>query len=165
MRLITENLSIPINSIDRGVTRESFTIEMRDVPWDLPDGEPFSDLGELYLEVTRTENEILIKGDLQADFTGQCARCLETVVFPVTEEIERIYSWDPQMLTDPEVEPVSHNDGTVSILDPVREAVILSIPSVPLCSPGCRGLCPRCGINRNKEECKHDTEALPGIPD
>lgn len=122
MRLVTETLSIPINSIDRGVTRESFILEIGEVPWDLPDAEPLSARGELYLEVTRTENEILIKGDLQADFTVQCARCLEPVVFPVTEEIERIYSWDPDMLTDPEVEPVSHNDGTVSILDPVREA-------------------------------------------
>jgi uncharacterized protein len=82
------------------------------------------------------------------------------VIFAVTEEIERIYSWDPEMLTDPEVEPVSHNDGSVSILDPVREAVILSIPSLPLCDEQCRGLCPQCGINRNEEQCEHDVEAM-----
>ncbi len=40
MRLVTETLSIPINSIDRGVTRESFILEIGEVPWDLPTPSP-----------------------------------------------------------------------------------------------------------------------------
>lgn len=158
MRLLEKKLALHINSIPRGMSRESFEIPMKEIDWDIPEAEPVSDQGHLYLEVTRTENEILIRGDLEAVFAVQCARCLDPVEFPVTDEIERIYSWDPEMLTDPEVEPVSHNDGTVSILDPVREAVILSIPSVPLCDDNCRGLCPNCGINRNREKCDHDIE-------
>lgn len=158
MRLASKTMSLVINSIPRGMTRETYTVPMGETVWDIPDAEPVSDEGVLSLEVTRTENEIIIRGLLEAVFRTQCARCLDPVEFDVTEEIRRIYSWDPEMLTDPEVEPVSHNDGTVSILDPVREAVILSIPSVPLCDENCRGLCPVCGVNRNLEKCDHHIE-------
>jgi uncharacterized protein len=33
------------------------------------------------------------------------------------------------------------------------EQVYLEIPMKPLCSPECRGLCPRCGANLNTETC------------
>ena len=159
MRLFEETLSIPINSIPRGTTMETFTIGMKNVPWNIPDAVIGSETGSLDLDIVRTENEIIVGGFLKADFVVPCARCLAPVVFPVTEEIKRMYSWDPDMLSDPEVEPVSHNDGTVCILDPVREAIILSLPAMPLCKEDCRGLCPVCGINRNMEECEHGFEA------
>ena len=145
MKLNTKTMSLSINSIPRGMTRETFTFPMGETLWDIPEASPVSEEATLFLEVTRTENEILVRGELEGIFSVFCARCLDPVEFEVTEDIERIYSWDPEMLTDPEVEPVSHNDGTVSILDPVRESVILSIPSVPLCDENCRGLCPECG--------------------
>jgi uncharacterized protein len=159
MRLIEETLSIPINSIARGTTRETFTIDMSKVPWDIPSAGFSTEEGILDLEVVRTEYEIIIRGFLDAEFTVPCARCLVPVTFSVTEEIKRMYSWNPEMLSDPEVEPVSHNDGTVCILDPVREAIIFSLPAMPLCKQSCRGLCPSCGINRNLEECEHGFEA------
>ena len=158
MKLTQRTLALAINSIPRGVTRENFTLEMMEVDWDIPEAVPLSEEGILYLEVTRTENEILVRGDLQAEFSAQCSRCLDPVTCQVEEGIERIYSWDPEMLEDPEVEPVSHNDGSLSILDAVREAVILSIPTVPLCDGNCMGLCPVCGINRNRENCSHNND-------
>ena len=159
MRIFEETLSIPITSIPRGSTYETFALEMKNVPWDIPGATFSSEEGFLDLDIVRTEYEIIVKGFLKAEFTVECARCLAPVTFPVTAQIERMYSWNPDMLSDPEVEPVSHNDGTVCILDPVREAIIFSLPAMPLCTEKCRGLCPRCGINRNLEECEHDLEA------
>ncbi len=156
MKLTQKTLSLAINSIPRGVTRENFTLDMEEVDWEIPEVVPLSRQGVLSLDVTRTENEIVVRGDLEAEFSAQCARCLDPATCKVVEYIERIYSWDPEMLEDPEVEPVSHNDGSLSILDAVREAVILSIPTVPLCDDGCKGLCPVCGINRNRENCNHN---------
>ena len=159
MRIFEDTLSIPITSIPRGSTCETFTLEMKNVPWNIPAITFCSDEGTLELDIIRSEYEIILKGFLEADFAVECARCLAPVVFPVTAEIKRMYSWNPEMLSDPEVEPVSHNDGTLCILDPVREAIILSLPAMPLCSENCRGLCPTCGINRNLEECEHGFEA------
>ena len=36
----------------------------------------------------------------------------------------------------------------------VREAVLLSLPLKPLCSEGCPGLCPICGVDLNKSHCE-----------
>jgi uncharacterized protein len=40
----------------------------------------------------------------------------------------------------------------------MREQFYLSLPMKPLCSPDCKGLCPQCGINRNRETCTCDTK-------
>ncbi len=155
MRLIEKNLSIPILSIPRGVTREVFELEMQSISWDLPEGDLDTTEGELDIEITRTENDIFVRGTITADFQVPCARCLTAVKFHLDENFERMYSWDCKMLTDEEVEPVSHNDGSISILDPVREAIIFALPKVPLCTESCKGLCLQCGTNLNKGNCEH----------
>ena len=35
----------------------------------------------------------------------------------------------------------------------MREQFYLALPMKPLCREDCRGLCPVCGINRNRETC------------
>ena len=34
------------------------------------------------------------------------------------------------------------------------EQVILTLPTRALCREDCKGLCPRCGVNRNHETCE-----------
>jgi uncharacterized protein len=54
--------------------------------------------------------------------------------------------------------------------DVLREQVLLSLPVRTLCKPDCKGLCPRCGANRNLQPCSCDEgpsdprwEALTGL--
>ena len=35
----------------------------------------------------------------------------------------------------------------------LTEDILLDMPSKFLCKPDCKGLCPVCGKNRNREEC------------
>jgi uncharacterized protein len=45
-------------------------------------------------------------------------------------------------------------DGEEIDLTPfIREQMLLALPTRPLCSDDCRGLCPRCGANRNERDC------------
>jgi len=37
--------------------------------------------------------------------------------------------------------------------------VLLEVPMAPLCDADCKGLCPRCGANRNRETCGCPREA------
>jgi uncharacterized protein len=46
-----------------------------------------------------------------------------------------------------------HDGRTLDLREEVREAVLLEVPWHPLCSPDCRGLCPRCGTNLNERDC------------
>ena len=42
----------------------------------------------------------------------------------------------------------------------IRETIVLSIPIALLCKANCRGLCPVCGKNKNKEKCDCKTEKV-----
>lgn len=83
---------------------------------------------------------ILVTGRLAYRISGECGRCLKTVspeirVDDVTLHIER-----------PDTE-------SVDISEAVREEALLVLPYNLLCSPDCRGLCPRCGADLNKGDC------------
>lgn len=39
----------------------------------------------------------------------------------------------------------------------LSEDILLDLPSKFLCSPDCKGLCPKCGVNLNRESCACDT--------
>jgi hypothetical protein len=44
-------------------------------------------------------------------------------------------------------------DREIDLTDAVREHVLLAVPGFVECSESCRGLCPRCGVNRNDVSC------------
>jgi len=48
-------------------------------------------------------------------------------------------------------------DGAVDLLGLVREQVSLNVPMKPLCNGACKGLCPQCGADRNREACTCDS--------
>ncbi len=44
-------------------------------------------------------------------------------------------------------------DGAVDLVPLVGEQIDLNVPMKPICDPGCRGLCPLCGADRNRDAC------------
>jgi uncharacterized protein len=44
----------------------------------------------------------------------------------------------------------------------LREGLVIEAPMHPLCSPGCQGLCPRCGANLNQGRCDCEPDAPSG---
>ncbi len=87
-------------------------------------------------------------GTVRAPWAGTCRRCLEpaggTLVVPVREHFTE--GGDGE-----ETYPL--HDGEVDLEPMVHDAVLLELPQAPLCGPGCLGLCPQCGANRNLEAC------------
>ena len=41
----------------------------------------------------------------------------------------------------------------LELADVVREQVMLWLPMRGLCREDCKGICPTCGVNRNREKC------------
>jgi uncharacterized protein len=41
----------------------------------------------------------------------------------------------------------------VDLGETIRAYALMELPMQPLCMPGCKGLCPQCGIDRNSEQC------------
>jgi uncharacterized protein len=49
---------------------------------------------------------------------------------------------------------IGANEHEVSLHPLIRENVVVDIPMLILCSDDCKGLCPRCGTNRNHGACR-----------
>ena len=43
----------------------------------------------------------------------------------------------------------------------LRDEIMLAVPLIPVCRPGCRGLCPECGTDLNTGACSgHESESV-----
>jgi uncharacterized protein len=101
---------------------------------------------------------------LRAHFDGRfellCARCLEPVQMPLEGEFDLIYrpagvenDAGERAITEDETEIGYYEKSGLLLEDAVREQVLLGLPARALCRQECKGLCPRCGANRNVTEC------------
>jgi uncharacterized protein len=101
------------------------------------------------LEVRLLEDRtVAIKGLAKGEFTLVCDRCAATVSKSRKFEIDEV----------DEVTPEEASRREVDIGSWVLELVLEDIPMKVLCRPDCRGLCPECGVNLNKEACKHQSK-------
>jgi len=113
--------------------------------------------------------DIRLKGRFAGNFEVPCARCVEPVKIPLAAEFDLIFrptgadSGAPERsITAPETEIGYYQKDSLWLEDVLQEQVLLSLPVRTLCKPDCKGLCPRCGENRNSQAC--NCEEGPGDP-
>ncbi len=118
---------------------------------------------------------VRVEGDLEAQLTAACKRCLAPVRVDVPVEFDlTLVPADESDGAEDDLAPdhdrgpkggtFSAQDaeeetytGKVIDLDPiVREQVLLELPEYPVCDEQCKGLCPVCGANLNDRECGCD---------
>lgn len=122
---------------------EGLRTEVVEVPADAPVA------GDLLLE--NVVEGIVVSGTISAGMSLTCARCLRRYSEPVEVRVRELFTIDP----DPDTDEYAY-DADGGELDPepmVRDAVGLAMPFAPLCRPDCKGLCERCGGDRNVGEC------------
>lgn len=123
---------------------------------------------QLDLELTRTEAQpstVLARGTLHARLGVTCSRCLGSAMVE-TDEPELHLTFLPQSaeakgeeeLTPDDLDVLTYEDDEIDLAPVVRELMILSIPMAPLCNPECKGLCPTCGVDLNREVCSCSRE-------
>lgn len=103
---------------------------------------------DLDLRLEGVAEGVVVSGSVSGAWHAECSRCLETIEGPFDLEVHELYEADPV-----ESETYRLVDDEIDLVPLVRDAVVLTLPQAPLCSDDCRGLCPRCGIDRNHEEC------------
>jgi len=116
----------------------------------------FHGKGSLTGIISKSGDRLTLKGEVSAEGDFDCTRCLEPFQKRVSAEIE--IQFVPMRLEPNEGDPNVHTydpvaESTVDILPDLRDALILAIPMRNLCRPDCKGLCPVCGKDRNKESC------------
>ena len=111
---------------------------------------------EVLLRVSEAgSGEIVARGTVQATLLQECRRCLEPVRSRLAEELTMVFvpSDSPEAEDDGDVRLFKANAAELDLGQPVREELVLTIEPYVVCDPECRGLCPRCGANRNTETC------------
>jgi len=107
--------------------------------------------------------DIRLKGSFSGIFEVPCARCVEPVEQRLAGEFDLLFrppgvdaTGSEHAISTPETEIGYYENGGLALEDVLREQVLLSLPARTLCQPVCKGLCPRCGVNRNETACSCD---------
>lgn len=100
--------------------------------------------------------EVIFRGEVKTTLRHQCRRCLDPVKQRLDEEMTFVFSPQDELGSseaDPETRIIDPTDDEIDLGEAIREELILDIDRFAVCDPGCRGLCPLCGVNQNEEEC------------
>ena len=106
----------------------------------------------------RTPQGLVAEVNLSGRTQTECARCLDEFELPVATEFTELYAFDERSVTESQLLlPANHQIDLAPI---GREYLLLDMPITPLCRVECKGLCPVCGINRNRERCEHKQSSI-----
>ena len=121
---------------------------------------------DVRIEAVRSGESVIATVNVSSTVTAPCSRCLESAraeisstlrwVFSTKEE-EGEWKYDEHIL-------LSSLEENVSFEDYVWETLISALPVTLLCSEDCRGLCPSCGANLNRQSCNcHEGRTDPRL--
>lgn len=96
-----------------------------------------------------------ISAQIDGEYATQCSRCGEDVTMTLSAELFESVESD---FSDIDDECISISGNVIDISGSVNACIFNSIPLQFLCSEECKGLCPVCGVNRNKQKCNCETE-------
>ena len=116
--------------------------------------------------------DVEFQGTVEGGIPLTCSRCLAPFTFGLKAPCHRIFRPGPLPTPESEHELVEEDlaltpfDGNaIDLKEMALEQIYLGIPLKPLCQEACRGLCPRCGAERNHAGCdcpeiEQDSEPL-----
>jgi uncharacterized protein len=123
--------------------------------------EPAGGGAEAHLDVSRTSTGYALRLRFTTELTGPCVRCLEPASTEIridAREVDQPSSRDEELLS-PYV-----TDGNLDLGRWANDALVLALPSQPLCRADCAGLCAVCGESLNDadpEAHRHETGGDP----
>jgi uncharacterized protein len=111
--------------------------------------------------VTRHIAQIDVEGTISAETEIECTRCLQAVEQKLDIPFEAAFVTAENYTQAKEAE-LNAKDLDVSVFDGqkidlnelVREQILLNLPEQVFCKEDCKGLCEKCGANRNLIDCK-----------
>lgn len=119
--------------------------------------------GELTRKIAQTD----VEGTIRVKAEIECTRCLQ----PVEKDLEipfKVSYITPENLTEEKETELNAEDLDVAVYEGdkidlgelVREQIILNLPEQFFCSENCKGLCDKCGANRNLIDCKCEEKEI-----
>ena len=117
-------------------------------------------IGKITVEgiIANAGEVLLLSARQEALVQRQCSRCLKEFEETTVAEVEeKFYPADTEAL---EKDAYTYDLDVLDITEVLREGLLLVEPISALCKEDCKGLCPVCGKDRNKETCDCDTRTI-----
>jgi uncharacterized protein len=130
-------------------------IDLEDEPLKLKDSIRVK--GEIKKGIVQTD----VRGEMAAEIVLECTRCLQTIEQNLEILFEAAFVTSEHYTQAKEAElnaadlDVSVFEGDrIDLIELVREQILLNLPEQVFCREDCKGLCEKCGANRNLIDCK-----------
>jgi uncharacterized protein len=119
---------------------------------------------DLVADAVRDARQVRLTGRLTAPLECDCGRCLEPFPVPVDVPFDLLFlpasenrGEAEREVADDDLGVAYYREDAIDLAEVMREQFYLALPMKPLCRDDCRGLCPVCGLNRNRETCSCET--------
>jgi uncharacterized protein len=124
-------------------------------------------------QVQKDGGKARLVGRLTSALECPCSRCLDPFEVPVDIALDLMFlpadgaatvgghrptasggeDDDGTAVADDDLGVSYYTGDVIDLVATIREQFYLVLPMKPLCRDACQGLCPVCGINRNRETC------------
>ncbi|MEP6946190.1 MAG: DUF177 domain-containing protein [Acidobacteriota bacterium] len=136
------------------------TLEPGEMELDV-DGVELKSAVDLKGETEIVDDKVHVRGTITAETEIACIRCLVPVEYPLDITFDDIFVDPSDAPSDAELALEAEDldvavaiDGRIDLAEVIREQILLALPDQLFCTADCKGLCPKCGSNRNLLDCK-----------
>ncbi len=148
------SLRINISKLSEGKHHHSLSTE----PSDLGLDKRFVRKVSTEVDIEKSNRQLLVQVESESGGMFLCDRCLDEFQRDVQARYTILYvqgEQEPDRAEEvqEEVQYLSVDTNIIDLGEDVRQFLILSLPLKMLCKEDCAGLCPVCGINKNKATC------------
>ena len=106
------------------------------------------------------EDKFRLIGRARTTLEVACSRCLEPFRIPIDASFDLAYlpqaenaGMGEHEIQDDDLNTGYYRGGGIDLGELLREQFYLALPMKPLHADDCKGLCPQCGTNLNRETC------------
>jgi len=110
--------------------------------------------------VSREGMNLRLRGEVSTELHTLCTRCGDEVVWPLHASFEVVLMPEREKpaaaladLSPEEMNQLYYQGPVVELDEYFRQELALEVPIQILCREDCKGLCPHCGVNFNRETC------------
>ena len=151
---------VDLTETDRWPRQFDITIEPKDIDLQTANARLIGPV-KAKVAVEKHEAWFDIKGLIEGRAEIDCSRCLEPVERSLSIPFNVRFTGADNP-ADPHEREVDSSDldmseiegGRLDLKEVIREQILLDLPEQIFCKEDCKGLCPKCGKNRNLIDCK-----------
>lgn len=105
--------------------------------------------------IYKVDEDKVLHIDIDYIYIEACGRCLKSFTVKDSTVLSgKLIEETDEAISNDDEEIIFYKDGKLNLSDTIISTIILTLPMKPLCESECKGLCSKCGVDHNKEECE-----------